>query len=158
MDLIKLFCEIDDFCLIFQAKNREKFLSSESRKREKKCGLSLSEVMTIIVHFHQSNYRHFKHYYQKYVRQYLKDYFPKSVSYNRFVELKKFALIPLIIYLNSRKGKCTGLSFIDGTSIEICHRKRAKRNKVFEGLAGWSKNAIEWSFGFKLPASYQRIW
>ena len=29
-------------------------------------------------------------------------------------------------------------------------RKRAKRNKVFEGLAGWSKNAIEWSFGFKL--------
>ena len=123
MNLIELFCDIDDFCLNFQANDRQTFLLSDSEKRKKKCGLSLSEVMTIIVHFHQSNYRYFKHYYHNYVRQHLKDYFPKLVSYNRFVELKKFALIPLIFYLNSRKGKCTGISFIDGTSIEIWSAK-----------------------------------
>lgn len=150
MDVIELFCEIDDFCLIFEAQWKQTLLSSNSQKREKKCRLSLSEVMTIIVHFHQSNYRYFKYYYQQHVQKYLKKYFPNLVSYNRFIELKKFALIPLICYLNSRKGNCTGISFIDGTSIEICHPKRAKRNKVFKGLAGWSKSSVEWSFGFKL--------
>ncbi len=53
--------------------------------------------MTIIVHFPQSNYRYFKYYYQQHVQKYLKDYFPELVSYNRFVELKKFALIPFLL-------------------------------------------------------------
>ncbi len=150
MCLIELFCEIDDFCLNFEAQWKQTLLSSNSRKREKKCRLTLREVMTIVVHFHQSNYRCFKHYYQKHVQKYLKDYPPDLISYNRFIEVKKFALIPLICYLNSRKAKGTGISFIDGTSIEICHPKRAKRNQVFKGLAAWSKSSVEWSFGFKL--------
>ena len=61
MDVIELFCEIDDFCLIFEAQWKQTLLSSNSQKKEKKCRLSLSEVMTIIVHFHQSNYRYFKY-------------------------------------------------------------------------------------------------
>lgn len=53
-------------------------------------------------------------------------------------------------YLNTRKGPNTGISFIDSTSIPICHPKRAKRNKVFKDLAAWGKSSICWYFGFKL--------
>ena len=34
--------------------------------------------------------------------------------------------------------------------IPICHNKRAKRNKVFKGLAHWGRSAIDWYYGFKL--------
>jgi hypothetical protein len=106
--------------------------------------------MTIIIYFHHSSYRNFKHYYQNHLQVYHFQDFPNLVSYNRFVQLKSSALIPLIFYLNTRKGRCTGISFIDTMGIPICHNKRAKRNKVFDNLAHWGKSSIDWYFGFKL--------
>jgi hypothetical protein len=76
--------------------------------------------------------------------------FRSLVSYNRFVELIPCALIPLICYLNTRKGEVTGISFIDATKIPICYNARALRNKVFKGFANWGKSSIGWFFGFKL--------
>ena len=106
--------------------------------------------MTIIVYFHRSSYRNFKDYYLKHIFKYCQGEFPNLVSYQRFVELMPNALIPLMYYLNTRKGLNTGISFIDSTSIPICHSKRAKTNKVFKDLAGWGKSSICWYFGFKL--------
>jgi hypothetical protein len=106
--------------------------------------------MTIIIYFHHSSYRNFKHYYQNHIQVYHFQDFPNLVSYNRFVQLQSSALIPLIFYLNTRKGRCTGISFIDTMGIPICHNKRAKRNKVFDNLAHWGKSSIDWYFGFKL--------
>jgi len=40
--------------------------------------------MTIIIAFHQSGYRTFKHYYLQQVSRYLRAEFPDLVSYNRF--------------------------------------------------------------------------
>ena len=39
---------------------------------------------------------------------------------------------------------------IDSTSLEICLTQRAKRNRVFKGLANWGKSSLGWYFGFKL--------
>lgn len=150
MELEQLFCAIDDFCLDFEAKLNSELISSQSQKRKRKSRLCLSEVMTIIVHFHQSSYRNFQDYYQKSILTIYHRYFPSLVSYNRFVELMPDALLPLICYLNSRKGQCSGISFIDSMGIPICHNKRAKRNKVFRGLSGWGKSSVDWYFGFKL--------
>lgn len=69
--------------------------------------------MTIMVWFHQSGYRIFKDYYIKEVMKNLMREFPKLVSYNRFVELMKSALVPLAYYLETRFGDCTGISFND---------------------------------------------
>ena len=55
MELEQLFCAIDDFCLDFEAKLNSELISSQSQKRKRKSRLCLSEVMTIIVHFHQSS-------------------------------------------------------------------------------------------------------
>ncbi len=150
MELEQLFCDIDDFCLVFEEKMKSGLISSQSQKRNRKSRLCLSEVMTIIVHFHQSSYRNFQDYYQKNILKHYHEYFPCLVSYNRFIELMPHTLIPLIFYLNSRKGECTGISFIDSMGIPICHKKRAKRNKVFRGLSGWGKSSVDWYFGFKL--------
>jgi hypothetical protein len=38
------------------------------------------------------------------------------VSYSRFVELMPRALVPLCGYLHTRKGRCTGITFVDSTS------------------------------------------
>lgn len=47
-------------------------------------------------------------------------------------------------------GQCTGISFIDSTSIRVCKNKRIKRNKVFKDTATAGKSTLGYFFGFKL--------
>ncbi len=47
-------------------------------------------------------------------------------------------------------GCCTGLSFIDSTSLDVCLNQRIDNHKVFAGLAARGKTSIGWFFGFKL--------
>ncbi len=65
MMLTKLFCEIDDFCQRFEPEFYSHLLTL-NLKTPLKTRLSLSEIMTNVVHFHQAGYRCFKHYYQRY--------------------------------------------------------------------------------------------
>jgi hypothetical protein len=113
--------------------------------------MSDSEVITILIMFQLSGYRELKNFYLNYVQKHLKSYFPNTVSYNRFFELQKKALLPLSVYLKkSCLGRCTGISFIDSTPIKACHIKRERSNKVFKGLATKGQCSIGWFFGFKL--------
>ena len=119
MELTTLFCQIDDFCADFEAEYYKHLIDDGKIKRVRKSRLSLSEVMTIIIQFQRSGYRTFKHYYQRPVSVYLRWAFPQLVSYHRFVELMAEALVPLCAYLWSRKGQCSGISFIDSMPIAI---------------------------------------
>ena len=112
--------------------------------------MSPSEIMTILIHFHQSHYRSFKAYYTEYVLMHRRAEFPALVSYNRFVELTPSVMVPLSAYLQQRQGKCTGLSFVDATAIKVCHNKRIPRHKVFAGIAARGKTTMGWFYGFKL--------
>ena len=148
VDILPLFCDIDDFCLLFEPLWGRKLL--ETRQRRRASTLCLSEVMTIVVLFHASSYRNFKAYYTE---QVLKQYawaFPRLVSYQRFVELMPSALVPLCGYLHSRKGRCSGVSFVDSTSLKVCHNRRIHSHKVFAGCARRGKTSVDWFFGFKL--------
>jgi len=151
--LTKIFCEIDDFYHEFESNCPENLPSStESINPPWKmppCTLSPSEMMTLIVAFHLSNYRTFKYFYH-HVQQYWGTEFPRLVSYPRFIALQPYLLIPLCIYLNSRKGKVTGVAFIDSTSLIVCHNKRIHSHRVFKDLAKRGKNSVGWFFGFKL--------
>jgi hypothetical protein len=130
MDILPLFCDIDDFCLLFEP--------------------HWSEVMTIIVLFHASSYRNFKAYYTEQVMKHYAGAFPRLVSYNRFVELMPLALVPLCGYLQTRKGECSGISFVDSTSLRVCHNRRIHAHKVFRGCAKRGKTSVDWFYGFKL--------
>ena len=106
--------------------------------------------MTIIILFHTSSYLNFKSFYNDFVSQHLSSFFPRLVSYNRFVELMPTTCLPLCSYLHQRKGVVTKIAFIDSTPITVCHPKKASSNKVFKELAKWGKNSMGWFFGFKL--------
>jgi hypothetical protein len=140
--LIAMFCDIDDFCKVFEPIYRQRLLQSDQRQRIRQSQLSLSELMTIIVYFHRSHYRDFKHYYTEYVAVHLRFDFPAWVSYNRFVELMPRALVPLCSYLHTRKGRCTGITFVDTTPLAVCHNKRSLRHQVFDGYATRGKSSM----------------
>jgi Transposase DDE domain len=151
MDILALFCALDDFCLAFEPGWRHHLLAAKPAHRDRRARLSLSEVLTIIVAFHRSGSRTFKGFYTHHVQHHLRAEFPQLVSYNRFVELMPQALGPLCASLQTRKGTCQGIAFIDSTPLGVCHPKRAHAHKVFAGLAHWGKNSVGWFSGFKLP-------
>jgi len=150
MSLLALFCDVDDFCLAFEKYVDQHRIGQDRSKPGPKPVLSLSEVMTIIIHFHQSNYRNFKAYYTEHVMINLRSEFPALVSYGRFVELMAGALLPLCVYLGTRLATSTGIAFIDSTPMVVCHNRRISRHKVFAGLAARGKNSMGWFYGFKL--------
>jgi hypothetical protein len=150
MSLLKLFCAVDDFWQVFAPQWQQERLVSGTVKRVKACQLTPSEVMTIVIHFHQARYRDFKTYYTQYVQQHLQAEFPQLVSYGRFVELMASVLVPLCAYLRWCYGDCSGISFIDSTSIAVCHNRRIKQHKVFETMAQRGHTSVDWFFGFKL--------
>ena len=81
----------------------------------------------------------------------MKWYFPKAVSYNRFVELESRVFFQLMFFLNLRAfGRCTGITFVDYTMIPVCHNLRRYANKVFKGIATDGKGTMGWCHGFKL--------
>ena len=147
---ISLFYDVDNFCFGFKPTYETKQLDNGKKKRNREGTLCLSEIMTIIIWFHLSSYRTFKDYYTKEVSNHLKWAFPFVVSYNRFVELMSDALIPLCYYLHTRKGICSGISFIDSTKITVCHNRRINSNKVFSDIASRGKDSVDWFYGFKL--------
>lgn len=149
MSLVELFCDVDDFCQLYE-RTPQRQLGSGSAKRGPKPQLVLSEVMTIVIHFHQSHYRDFKAYYCQHVLVHLRSEFPDLVSYTRFVELIPSTLTPLLLYLQRRLGQVTGVAFIDSTALPVCHNRRIARHKVFNGLAARGKTSLGWFYGFKL--------
>jgi hypothetical protein len=152
-EITEIFYLCDDFSKEFDKSYKKHILQSDNGKktRNKPGRLSHSEVMTILISFHLGGYRNLKHYYLFYVSQHLNKEFPQLVSYNRFVELQQQVAFPLVLFLKlCRMGECTGISFVDSTTLKACHIKREKQNKVFSGIATKGKSTIGWFFGFKL--------
>lgn len=147
-DITVIYCDIDDFWKEFKEEWGKNLISC-GPKRGPKSIMSMSEMMTIVILFHQSGYRTFKHFYQ-YVKTHLKREFPQLLSYSRFVNVMQGLFIPLFAYLLHKRGSVTGISFIDSTSLKVCHNKRIQRNKVFRKLAKRGKTTTGWFYGFKL--------
>lgn len=151
MILTQLFVEIDDFMKVFEKNMKKQLIGDGSIKRDRDTKLTLSEIMCTVVYFQISGYRNFKHYYINYVCTKLKRAFPDLLSYKRFVALKPRILLPLTIFMKKyRRGKCTGISFVDSTKIVVCDNRRIYGHKVFKGLAKRGKSSTGWFYGFKL--------
>jgi transposase len=148
--LEELFCCVDDFCQTFELLWERQLLSNGLQRRKRLRSLCLSEIMTILISFHQSGYRNFKTYYLEKVQSQWQDAFPGLVSYQRFVEWMPSALLPLCAYLRSCFGECSGISFMDSTSLKVCHNRRIGQHQVFKNLAMRGKTSVDWFFGFKL--------
>ena len=148
--LLNLFCDVDDFCQLFVPQWQSQLIETGQKHRQRQSRLSMGEIITIIIHFHQSHYTDFKAFYIIHVQKYLSREFPNLLSYARFVRLMPSTLMPLCAYLKSRYDQCSGISYIDSTKIQVCHNKRIKRNRVFADAATVGKSTMGWFYGFKL--------
>lgn len=143
-----IFCIVDEFCIEFESYLQSQSIGKKSRRKPKLC---TSEVMTIMILFQLSGIRCFKWFYKQYLTKHLANEFPKLVSYNRFVELQKNALLPMALFAKTCcLGKCTGISFVDSTPLRVCSNKRIFNHKVFQGIASRGKSTMGYFFGFKL--------
>jgi DDE family transposase len=151
MSLLELFYDVDNFCQTLEPTWRREQLASGLVQRQRQRQLCLSEIMTLVIYFHQSHYRNFKAYYQQEVLAHLWPDFPGLVSYSRFVEYMPSVLIPLCAYLRyACLGACTGISFLDSTSLAVCDNHRIHQHRVFANVAHRGKTSTGWFFGFKL--------
>lgn len=149
--LIRIFCDIDEFCKEFDTYAKHKLLSDPSKSpRGPACQLALSEIMTLLVMFHFIRFRDFKTFYIGHVETYWRSYFPKLPSYNRFIELIPRAIFPLTLFTHIRGGKRTGIYYIDSSCLPVCHLKRQRRHKTFEAVAAFGRTSVGWFFGLKL--------
>ena len=149
--MVEIFCDIDDFCKHHEENNQLNLLpNSGIKKRDRKPQLSVSEIMTLLIFFHLSHYRTFKDFYMSCVLEDLSAYFPKAVSYERFVALIPRVLEPLTAYVLSKTGSQTGLYYMDSTKLVVCHNRRIHSHKVFQGIAQRGHSSTGYFFGFKL--------
>lgn len=150
--LTHIFCQIDDFCNEFSTQLAKKLLPSgrTGNKRGPQCRLADSEIMTILIAFQSSNYRHFKAFYQGFLRAYLYQAFPNLPSYQRFIELIPRVMVPLCLFAQLNSGKRTGIYYIDSSCLPVCHLKRSKNHKTFKHIAQYGKTSVAWFFGLKL--------
>lgn len=149
IDYDRLYCFVDDFYKGFEPWYKKSLISSSSKKRNRVCKMSLSEIITILIAFHQSGMSCFKYFYLELIRIH-KNLFNYLVHYDRFVALIKLAFPALVCLLKTLEGKVTEYLFIDATPMGVCHNLREKRHKVFKGLAKKGKTSTGWFFGFKL--------
>jgi hypothetical protein len=150
MSLEELYWDVDDFCRLFLLAWHRQLLTEGTRQRKRSSRLTLGEIMTILIYFHQAQYRNFKAFYLLHLCRHCRGEFPNLLSYNRFVALIPTVLMPMGIYLHTRRGEDTGIAFIDATSLVVCHNRRIHSHKVFKKVARRGKTSMGWFYGFKL--------
>jgi hypothetical protein len=87
MSILELFCSVDDFWQQFAPQWQQDLLTSGQRQRIRLTQMHPSEIMTIVILFHQSHYRTFKASYSEYVHRHLHSEFETLASYGRFASV-----------------------------------------------------------------------
>lgn len=143
-----IFYLADEFCQEFDKNISKRSIGNPPKRKPQ---MSPSEVITIMVLFHLGGFKNLKNFYLYHVKLHLSGLFPHTVSYTRFTELQQATALPMAIFLKTCcLGTCTGISFVDSTSISVCKNKRIPRHKVFDGIAQRGKSTMGYFFGFKL--------
>lgn len=147
--LITIFCQMDDFCKAL-AKDPQGAALIQTGRRGPACGLTLSDIMTVVVMAQFARYRDFKTYYIRHVLVYWRGCFKRLPTYERFVILMKRAMAPLYLLLRYMQGAHTGIYYIDSTCLPVCHLKRSRSHRTFNGVAQYGRTSVDWFFGLKL--------
>lgn len=150
MSILDLYCSVDAFWQVFEPLWEQEQVAKGQRRRKRATRLSPSEIMTILILFQASGYRTFKGFYTHYVQAQLRAEFPHLLSYTRFVALIPRVMVPLAVYVQTHLGTCTGISFVDSTSLGVCKNARIAQHRVFRVDARRGKTSVGWFYGFKL--------
>lgn len=151
--LIQIFCDCDDFCKYFEQWQKSRMLPEHGSVKQptRTPGLSLSEIMCIMIVYHHSGMKCFEYYYHEMVEKEMKPWFPNIPCYERFVQLIPRATVALFMFVNVfRIGREQGCYFADSKKMPVCNNLRIKSDKVFKGIASRRKSSTGWFYGLKL--------
>ena len=148
--LVEIFCEVDDFCKLFQGAFASHLIGKGPGPRGPHPGLAEAEIITLLLVLHSSGFKYLKNFYNSPMGDVLRRYFPGMPCYERFIVLQRRAFLPLVAFLFSKLGKKTGIYYIDSTALPVCHNRRIGQHKTFTELAARGKTSMGWFFGFKL--------
>jgi hypothetical protein len=145
--LIEIFITCDDFCQALTDWQTQQGTCPTIRPGE----LSDSEMMTIVIFYHYSGAKCFQYYYQHWVETQLIGYFPRLISYPRFVARMPRLVPGLFVLLKWLCGQSqrTGFYIIDSKPLAVCDNHRIATNKVFVGVAARGKSSMGWFYGLK---------
>ncbi|MBL0941556.1 MAG: IS982 family transposase, partial [Alphaproteobacteria bacterium] len=149
IDYDTLYCFVDDFSKAFEPWYKKQLIADNRIKRNRNGQLSLAEILTILITYHQSGMSCFKYFYFHFFKLH-QHLFPGLVHYTRFVKLIKRTLPALACLLKSLEGEITEYLFIDSTPMAVCHNLRERKHKTFKGLAAKGKTSTGWFFGMKI--------
>ena len=124
-------------------------LSNKGNKRNRQCIMTTSEIITIFMYYHQSQFRTFNYYYIALIQRCYTGYLPDLLLYT-LLSFINFIIVPLCAFMHSLIGENIVLYFMDSTLLKACHIKREKHHKVFDSLAQKSKSSMGWFVGLKL--------
>ncbi len=143
--VIEIYCTIDDLI-----KRLPTSMIQRERKRKRKFIMSASEIITIVVLFHRSHATNLKSFYTEDIRDKYQRDFPNMLAYKRLVE-RLLELAPLCLaVLELMTQECTGISYVDSTSLKSCHIKREHQHRVMASLAHKGRTSMGWFYGMKL--------
>lgn len=149
--LIEIFCQVDDFCEDFLPQIEAQLIGEGQQIRRRPRSMEESEILTLVLFYHHCRFRHFKHFYTHFAREYLRSYFPGLVSYSRFIQwLPREMILLMNFVMNQCLGTPTGTQYIDSTPLVVSHNRRIHQHRTFEGIAKRGKSSTGWFFGFKL--------
>ncbi|MBK6375015.1 MAG: hypothetical protein IPF67_18475 [Saprospiraceae bacterium] len=99
--------------------------------------------MTIYICFHLSSYTNFKRYYNELVLVHW------EICFLDWLHMSDLTadFCSIVDVLKDRCLSMPGISFIDSTTLNVCHIKGEKQNKVFKGFATKSKSTMGWFLG-----------
>lgn len=149
--LIEIFVTIDDFYQHFN-----EWIQTQGRtdfpKPRFEGIMHPSEVLSIIIFYPYSGFKCFQYYYEQQVQLDLKTYFPRQVSYKRFLQLisKSVSILYVFVKWQCIQSEATGIYFIDSKKLPVCHNRRIHNHKVFSGIAERGRTSTGWFYGLKL--------
>jgi Transposase DDE domain len=149
--LIEIFIAVDDFVKLFDQWLISRCLIAP-RKPTRQPDLTDSEIITLLVYYHHSGYKNFEYFYRRLVLTQMRTYFPKLVSYERFIELmpRQVATLHVLTKYLCLRSQRTGCYFADSKKLPVCDNKRIHSHQVFADIAGRGKSSTGWFYGLKL--------
>ena len=138
--IVEVFCEVDDFCKAFVPQWEASLLGTGGpAPRGPQPGLSTSEIITLLLVFHSSGFKHLKSFDHGFAEPLLRGSFPGLPCYEHFVSLQKSVFVPLVFFLLSHLGTRTGLYYIDSTALAIIIASTGTRSSpVWPNVARWA--------------------
>lgn len=141
--LIEIFCIADDFCIEFIQVFETRLVSSGAVKRKRARSLDMSEIMSLVIFYHQSRFRNFMHYYCHFAKVYL-----PTIGW--FNTCQTHSFLYAVFFDGCCLDKATGKQLVDSCPLVVCHNRRIHNHKTFKGIAKRGKTSVGWFFGFNL--------